>query len=382
MSEEEIKNLKMRIYELTNKNNVLQQENSNLQARVSELYSWTQQAQIAFQEKENLTQNLQNQILQLQQTEEQRKLNRGEMTIDQLYEQNQQLEVQNRELSENYNQYTEIIEEIYISSNLDPKLVSKVENVLRNGKDPNKLLLIEMKKNPSASYSDLARATGLREQQVKIAADKLRRKGLIKEFGSGQGITFAKSQVLTVTDLSDWKGISDPKNLFNALIEYVKVSDSNIKISDALKEFRDILTSLIGTPGYMYEISKSITDFRVRMQDKDELTRRVIIWMEKWESSMKGVETYGTSIDEPSSWDPNISPDELFSSMRRFIRRGNNTEISMALEKIRDILHEQHGHALFLVEIAREASKWKLSRQDKNELQNKLKDWNNKANQK
>ncbi|MHA2073640.1 MAG: hypothetical protein ACW97X_03400 [Candidatus Hodarchaeales archaeon] len=381
MSEEEIRNLKMRIYELTNANNVLQQENSNLQTRVSELYSWTQQAQVAFQEKENLVQNLESQIHQLQQMEEQRKLNRGEMTIDQLYKQNQQLEVQNRELLENYNHYTDIIEEIYISSNLDPQIISKIENTLRKGKDPKTLLLIEMKKNPSASYSDLASVTGLREQQVKIAADKLRRKGLIKEFGSGKGITFAKSQVLTVTDISNWKGIIDPKKLFNALIEYVKVSDSNIQISDALKEFRDILTSLIGTPGYMYEISKNITEFRMRMQDKNELTRRIIIWMEKWESSIKGVETYGTTIDDPSSWDPNFSSDELFSSMKRFIAKGNNTEISMALEKIRDILHEQHGHALFLVEIAREASKWKLSPQDKTELQNKLKDWNNKSSQ-
>ncbi|MHA2303946.1 MAG: hypothetical protein ACXACU_01050 [Candidatus Hodarchaeales archaeon] len=381
MSEEEIRNLKMRIYELTNANNVLQQENSNLQTRVSELYSWTQQAQVAFQEKENLVQNLESQIHQLQQMEEQRKLNRGEMTIDQLYKQNQQLEVQNRELLENYNHYTDIIEEIYISSNLDPQIISKIENTLRKGKDPKTLLLIEMKKNPSASYSDLASVTGLREQQVKISADKLRRKGLIKEFGSGKGITFAKSQVLTVTDISNWKGIIDPKKLFNALIEYVKVSDSNIQISDALKEFRDILTSLIGTPGYMYEISKNITEFRMRMQDKNELTRRIIIWMEKWESSIKGVETYGTTIDDPSSWDPNFSSDELFSSMKRFIAKGNNTEISMALEKIRDILHEQHGHALFLVEIAREASKWKLSPQDKTELQNKLKDWNNKSSQ-
>ncbi|MHA1966746.1 MAG: hypothetical protein ACW964_02975 [Candidatus Hodarchaeales archaeon] len=381
MSEEEIRNLKMRIYELTNANNVLQQENSNLQTRVSELYSWTQQAQVAFQEKENLVQNLESQIHQLQQMEEQRKLNRGEKTIDQLYKQNQQLEVQNRELLENYNHYTDIIEEIYISSNLDPQIISKIENTLRKGKDPKTLLLIEMKKNPSASYSDLASVTGLREQQVKIAADKLRRKGLIKEFGSGKGITFAKSQVLTVTDISNWKGIIDPKKLFNALIEYVKVSDSNIQISDALKEFRDILTSLIGTPGYMYEISKNITEFRMRMQDKNELTRRIIIWMEKWESSIKGVETYGTTIDDPSSWDPNFSSDELFSSMKRFIAKGNNTEISMALEKIRDILHEQHGHALFLVEIAREASKWKLSPQDKTELQNKLKDWNNKSSQ-
>jgi hypothetical protein len=371
----------MRIYELTNANNVLQQENSNLQTRVSELYSWTQQAQVAFQEKENLVQNLESQIHQLQQMEEQRKLNRGEKTIDQLYKQNQQLEVQNRELLENYNHYTDIIEEIYISSNLDPQIISKIENTLRKGKDPKTLLLIEMKKNPSASYSDLASVTGLREQQVKIAADKLRRKGLIKEFGSGKGITFAKSQVLTVTDISNWKGIIDPKKLFNALIEYVKVSDSNIQISDALKEFRDILTSLIGTPGYMYEISKNITEFRMRMQDKNELTRRIIIWMEKWESSIKGVETYGTTIDDPSSWDPNFSSDELFSSMKRFIAKGNNTEISMALEKIRDILHEQHGHALFLVEIAREASKWKLSPQDKTELQNKLKDWNNKSSQ-
>lgn len=382
MSEEEIRNLKLRIIELTNSINVYQQENSNLQGRVSELYKWTQQAQVAFQEKEQQIHGLEAEIQQFRQIEAQRKQNRGEVTIEQLYEQVQQLEIRNRELEERSTQYSEVIESTYLSSTTDHKILTNIENILRNEKDPQKMLLIEMKKTPSASYNELARVTGLREQQVKIAADKLRRKGLIKEFGSGTGIVFTKSEVLSVTDVADWKGIKDPKKLFNALIEYVKVSDSNIQISDALKEFRDVLTSLIATPVYMYEVSKSISDFRMRMQDKDDLTRRVITWMEKWENSVKGVESYGTTIEDPSTWVTNFSPDELFSSMKKYIPKASNSEIASALEKIRDILHEQHGHALFLVEIAREASKWKLSPQNQSELLSKLKNWNTKANQK
>lgn len=380
MSEEEIRNMKLRIIELTNSINAYQQENSNLQGRVSELYNWTQQAQVAFQEKEQQIQGLEAEIQQYRQMETQRKQNRGEVTVDQLYEQVQQLEIRNRELEERFTQYSEVIESTYLSTTTDHKILTMIENILRNEKDPQKLLLIEMKKKPSASYTELARLTGLREQQVKLAADKLRRKGLIKEFGSG--IIFTKSEVLSVTDIADWKGITDPKKLFNALIEYVKVSDSNIQISDSLKEFRDVLTSLIGNPVYMYEISKAISEFRMRMQDKDDLTRRIITWMEKWESSVKGVESYGTTIEDPSTWTTSFSPDELFSSMKQYIPKASNTEVAVALERIRDILHEQHGHALYLLEIAREASKWKLSSQNQSELYSKLKNWNTKANQK
>ncbi|MHA1974388.1 MAG: hypothetical protein ACTSW1_15425 [Candidatus Hodarchaeales archaeon] len=38
-----------------------------------------------------------------------------------------------------------------------------------------------------------------------------------------------------------------------------------------------------------------------------------------------------------------------------------------------------HGHSLYLTEIAREASNWKLSSRNLSELEQKLKDWKRKA---
>lgn len=371
----------MRIYELTNSNNTFQQENTNLQNRVSELYNWTQQAQTVFLQKDEQIQSLNSEIHKLNQLEQQRLQNRNELTIDELYEQVQQLEVLNRELKEQVCQYFEIIEDTYITSAVDRGILSKIEQILRLSKDPEKLLLIELKKNPSASFSDLSRTTGLGKQKVKIAADQLIRKGLVKEFGSGGGVAFAKTDIIpTLVDASEWQNITNPKELFNALIEYVKVSDQNIQISEALKQFRDILTSLTGQPPYMYDISKSITDFRLQMQDKDALVRQIITWQEKWESSVRGVEAYGTTIEDPSSW-KGLSPDELFSSMQRFTKRAEYKDIAVALDKIRDILHEKHGHAIYLTEISREASKWRMSPQNKDDLIQRLTNWNKKANQ-
>ena len=382
LSEEEIKNLRMRIFELTNSNKALQQENTNLQNRVSELYNWTQQAQTIFQQKDEQIQSLTTDIQRLQQQEQQRLQNRDELTMDDLYERVQQLEVLNRELKEQVSQYFEIIESAYITSVVDQPILSKIEQVLRLSNDPEKLLLIKLKRNPSASFSDLARETGFGEQKVKIAVDKLRRKGFVKEFDSGRGVAFTKSDVITaLPDVSEWQNISNPKELFNALIEYVKVTDQNIQISEALKQFRDILTSLAGQPPYMYEISKSISDFRMRMQNKDDLVRQIITWQEKWESSVRGVEAYGTTIETPSSWDAGLSPDELFSSMRRYTQRAEYKEIAIALDKIRDILHEKHGHAIYLTEISREASKWKMSPQNKEDLIQRFGTWNEMANQ-
>ncbi|MFW9906211.1 MAG: hypothetical protein ACFFFH_17965 [Candidatus Thorarchaeota archaeon] len=88
-----------------------------------------------------------------------------------------------------------------------------------------------IKKNPSASYPDLVRATGLPEHKVKVAANQLRRKGLIKEFGSEKRIAFTKPEVIpTLTDVSEWKSLITPLELFNALIEYVKITNQNILI--------------------------------------------------------------------------------------------------------------------------------------------------------
>ena len=87
-----------------------------------------------------------------------------------------------------------------------------------------------------------------------------------------------------------------------------------------------------------------------------------------------------TSIDDPSSWNSGLSPDELFSSLGRYIKKAKNHEIAPALTKIRDILLEKHGHAIYLTEIAREASKWKTSPQNRNDLSNKLSSWLEQAN--
>ncbi|MHA2244130.1 MAG: hypothetical protein ACXADY_04120 [Candidatus Hodarchaeales archaeon] len=379
MSEEETKSLRIRVYELTNSNNAFQQENANLQTRVSELYTWSQQAQQVIKQRDDQIQTLTIELNTIRQKEQERLQNRSEVTVDDLYEQVQRLEVNNRELEEQSNAYYEIIETVFINSGADRNVLSRIEQILRREKDPQKILLIEMKKNPSASYSELSRTTGLTEQKVKIAADQLRRKGLVKEFGSGKGVAFAKSDIMpTLTDVSEWKKLTSPKELFNALIEYTKVTDQNIQISEALKQFRDILTSLIGTPSYMYEISKSITDFRMRMQNKDELINRIITWQEKWEISVRGVEVYGTTIEDPSSWN-GLSPEEIFSSMSRFTKKATNKDVSSALDTIRDILHEKHGHAIYLAEIAREASRWRMSPQNKNDLLQKLNGWKEKA---
>ncbi|MFW9906210.1 MAG: hypothetical protein ACFFFH_17960 [Candidatus Thorarchaeota archaeon] len=107
----------------------------------------------------------------------------------------------------------------------------------------------------------------------------------------------------------------------------------------------------------MYEILKAIPDFRMQIQDKNELLKHIITWQEKYETSIRGKETYGTTIKEPSFWNSGLSSDKIYSSLSHYIKRALNRDISAALERVRDILHEKHGHALYLAEIAREASR-------------------------
>lgn len=381
-AEEDIQTLRRQIWEYSQAHQTCQQENTNLQHRVAELYEWSQKAQQVIQERDAQIHSLSTQIETLNQKEQDRLHNRTEVTVDDLYEKVQRLEMQNRSLEEQTSSYSEIIEKIYINSSVDRSSQSKIEKIFKHGKDPQQLILIEMRKNPSTSFNDLARAIGIALHQVKIAADQLQRKGFIKGFGSGTGVTISKGDILpSLSDVSGWNSITDPKDLFNALLEYTKVSDQHIMISEALKKFRDILTSLIGSPVYMHEISRSINDYRISMGNKQDLLEKTLSWQDRWESSVKGSGTYGTSLDLPSSWDSNTPFDELFSSMKQYIQRASNLEVASSLEKIRDILHEQHGHALYLSEIAREASRWKNHSQNQEELVQKLKKWKKEADQ-
>jgi len=380
LSNEEIQALRTRVWELTQANQAYQQENLRLQTRISELYDWSNQAQQVILERDEHIKALNREVEQLRQKEKDRMQRRKEITIDELYEKVKKLEIENRNFETQVIEYEKILEEIYSSIDLPVNLRSRIEQVFRNTKDPQKILMIELRKNPSMNYNELAQRTGLSVQKVKMAADQLRRKGFIQEFATGEGVMVGShGQVPTMINIKDWDKIEDPKKLFDLLIEFVRVTDQNIQVSEALKKFRDVLTSLIGTPQFMYEISRSISDFRISMKDKDELIKKILIWQDKWEMTVRGKEMYGTTIEDPSSWTSALTPDELFDSMSRFMRRAKHNEIAAALERIRDILYENQGHALYLTEIAREASNWKLSSRNKEELEQKLKDWKKKA---
>ncbi|MHA1973101.1 MAG: winged helix-turn-helix transcriptional regulator [Candidatus Hodarchaeales archaeon] len=344
MSNEEIQVLRTKVWELTQANQAYQQENVRLQTRISELYDWSNKAQQVILERDEHIKALNLEIEQLKQKEKERMQRRNEATLDDLYEKVQKLEIENRSYKAQLEEYGSIIEEIYRSIELPVNLRSQIEQIFRTTKDPQKILMIELRKNPSMNYNELSRKTGLSIQKVKMAADQLRRKGFIQEVAAGEGVMAgAHGKTQTMTNISDWDRIEDPEKLFNLLVEFIRVTDQNIQISEALKKFRDVLTSLIGTPQFMYEISRAISDFRISMKDKNDLIKKILTWQDKWEASVRGKERYGTTIEDPSNWNSGLTSDELFESMGRYIRRAKHTEIASALEKIRDILYEKHG---------------------------------------
>ena len=116
----------------------------------------------------------------------------------------------------------------------------------------------------------------------------------------------------------------------------------------------------------------NILDIKMKRLEKGELVERITSWMEKWEQSTKKVEVRETIKDDPSVWDSSLTIDELFSSMKRYANTASNEEISRALEKIHDILYEIHGHAIYLIEIQREAAYWKKAPQKVDDLVVKL----------
>ncbi len=377
MSEEEVHKLRMRIQEFAKSYELCYQENARLQNRVSELYKWSQEAQKVVKERDKVIQTLTQELNMIKEKERERLQKRSEVTLDELLERVQQLETMNIELEEKLKNYYNIIESVYLSRAVNQETLSRIEDSLRKSQEPEKYLIIELSKKLSVNYSDLISATGLTEQEVKLSLDPLIKKGLIIEFG--QGVAVIREETVKIYDPSEWNSITNPKELFISLMEYVKISNRDIITLEALNRFRDILQSLIGTPVFIHEISESILDIKMQRLEKDELVKRINSWMEKWEQSIKEVELRETVKDDPSLWDSSLTIDELFSSMKRFANTASNEEIASALEKIHDILYKKHGHAIYLVEIQREAAYWKKAPQKVDDLVVKLIIWRKKA---
>ncbi len=388
MSDEDIRLLRLRLNQYVQANQTLQQENIDLRNRISELYSWTEIAQKTISERDQQIQALNLEIQRIQQEkqelvrrEEERKQRGREMSIEQLYERVQTLEVENRDMKEILGDSIETLSKILMNSatTIDRETVGRIERILSQRKDPQSLVLIALRKKVSAAYSELAQVTGMTEQKVRIAADQLRRKGIVKEFGPNAITLEVVEARPKLPEPREWRTITDPKDLFSAVIEYVKISEDNRHIADALKQFRDVVTSLLGSPTFMYELGMEIKTFTTRMGNKEQLLNQIASWKLKWEDSTREVEVYGTKIDDPSSWSVDLILSELFDSMSRLVKKGKPKEISLALQKLRDILHEKHGHKLYLVEIVRESTSWRSGGRNREDLLTKLEQWQEKA---
>ncbi len=377
MSDEEVHKLRLRVQEFAKAYETCYQENARLQNRVSELYNWSQEAQNVVKERDNFIQTLTQELNMKKEKERERLQKRSELTLDELYERVQQLETINNELKEMLKNYYDILESVYLTRVVNQETQSRIEESFRRSQEPQKLLIIELAKELSVSYSDLISATGLTEQEVKLSLDPLINKGLVIEFG--QGVAAIREEAVKISDPSGWNNITNPKELFISLMEYVKISNRDIITLEAVKRFRDILQSLIGTPVFIHEISESILDIKMQRYEKDKLVKRINSWMEKWEQSINVVEVRETVKNDPSLWDSSLTIDELFSSMKRYANTASNEEIASALEKIHDILYKKHGHAIYLVEIKREAAYWKKAPQKVDDLVVKLIIWRKKA---
>lgn len=377
MSDEDVHKLRLRVQEFAKAYEVCYQENARLQNRVSELYNWSQEAQKVVEERDEFIETLTQELSMIKEKEKVRKQQRSEVTFDELYERVQQLETLNKELEENLSGYNEILESVYLTRAVKQETLTSIEDSFRKSQEPQKLLIIELAKQLSVSYGDLIAATGLTEQEVKLTLDPLIKRGLVTEFG--QGVATIRDEAVKIYDPSEWIDISNPKELFFSLMEYVKISDRNLITLEALKGFRDILQSLIGTPVFIHEISATILDIKMQRIEKDELVKRIASWMDKWEQSIEPVEVQERIKDDPSWWDSSLTIDELFSSMKRYSNTASNEEIACALEKIHDILYQKHGHAIYLVEIKREAAYWKKAPQKVDDLVVKLIIWRKKA---
>ena len=85
LSQDEIGNIRIQLMQANQQVAAYQQENARLNQRVAELFEWSQQAQLAMQERDNQIQSLIAEINNYKNQEHQRQQQRSEMTMDDFF---------------------------------------------------------------------------------------------------------------------------------------------------------------------------------------------------------------------------------------------------------------------------------------------------------
>ncbi|MFX1253931.1 MAG: hypothetical protein ACFFCZ_20130 [Promethearchaeota archaeon] len=281
---EDIRSLKVRLMKAQGELQNYKNNNAALQARISELYQWTQTAQAALVEKDK-------QIAQLQQyTENQSKTqDQSDINYQELLHRHNRLEARVNSAEFLLNKVKGALFDALVNTDLAPTTGQIFEEILwQTGDTSHKVFVLFNRRRSAISIEEVQRETQLNLQQVQEAIQFLLNQDIIKSFGRNVYI-LAKEPTMTpefvsgtVSEQSQgeeaiWDSLS-VEDLFVSLEKRIHNSQSSVEISQNLTTLRDVLQRKFGNAIFLFEIARTAQEWARGQGNMGDLMQQLIDW--------------------------------------------------------------------------------------------------------
>ncbi|MFX0063056.1 MAG: hypothetical protein ACFFC7_12835 [Candidatus Hermodarchaeota archaeon] len=281
---EDIRSLKVRLMKAQGELQNYKNNNAALQARISELYQWTQSAQAALAEKDN-------QIAQLQQyiEKQSQKQDRSDVDYQELLHRHNRLEARVNSAEFLLNKVKGALFDALVNTDLAPSTGQVFEEILwQTGDTSHKVFVLFNRRRSAISIEELQRETQLNLQQVQEAVKFLLNQDIIKSFGRNvyilaKGSTVTSEFVAVSTseqpqgEEAIWDSLS-VEDLFISLEKRIHNAQSSIEISQNLTTLRDVLQRKFGNAIFLFEIARTAQEWERGQGNMGDLMQQLIDW--------------------------------------------------------------------------------------------------------
>ncbi|MFX1538585.1 MAG: hypothetical protein ACFFDI_30725 [Promethearchaeota archaeon] len=279
---EDIRSLKIKLMKAQGELQNYKSNNAALQARISELYQWTQNAQAALVEKDN-------HIAQLQQyvNNQSQKQDQSDVDYQELLHRYNRLEARVNSAEFLLNKVKGALFDALVNTDLAPSTSQVFEEILwQTGDTSHRVFVLFNRRRSAISIEELQRETQLNLQQVQEAVKFLLDRDIIKSFGRNvyilaKGPTVT-SEFVAVSEQPQgedaiWDSLSI-EDLFISLEKRIHNAQSSVEISQNLTTLRDVLQRKFGNAIFLFEIARTAQEWARGQGNMEELMQQLIDW--------------------------------------------------------------------------------------------------------
>ncbi|MFX0090440.1 MAG: hypothetical protein ACFFBD_01660 [Candidatus Hodarchaeota archaeon] len=282
---EDVRSLKVRLMKTQGELQQYKTAYAALEARVSELYQWSQSAQKSLAERDQYIAQLQQYI----QNQTQQKDNM-DANLQELIQRCNHLENQVNKDETLLNKARDAMFKSLINSDL-PSIIAQVfEEVLwQRGTPAHKLFVLLRRRRSAASVHELKQESGLNSSQTQDGITILLKNEVIRPFGRD---VYIMANVASASDTDQplreeefWESLSI-EELFTSLEKRIRSSQGSAEISQILTTLRDVLQKKLGNAIFLFEITRAAQEWTRGSGNVEEIIEKMIDWRVKTEEKL------------------------------------------------------------------------------------------------